>query len=262
MRDNCTVGTYCSALNGIGVCQTSLSTGQGCLQNRQCASQQCQSSHCVANGTPPSNTLPAWQWAIIGVVLFLCLVTIVGILFVVKTRRQKQDLGELHFDSDQSKPISFYQKQLKWWRRHKEDNASNMHMMHEHRQEKHVAEDYPYWHANNTNESYDTAITPTPSAFPIPPRRSPALWNQKRNIAAKAINKVNIRLSGTFTPTFGGSSHHHHKCKSPISPVPSPPLVYSVANEEQELKMWQAVRTETPPWPVQGKGWKFARGTK
>lgn len=255
MRDNCTAGTYCSALNGIGICQNALSGGQGCIQDRQCASQQCQNGHCTANGSSNS-TLPAWQWAIIGVILFICLVTVIGILVVIRNRRSDQDLGELHYDDPA--PSSSYQKQLLWWRR--SGDKENVTALSMHEQEKPVVEAYPYWHANTTSESYDTAITLTPSAVPMPPRRSPAPWKHNRNTASMAIDKVNIRLSGTFTPTFGGSNHR--KSKSPISPVPSPANVYTVVDEEQELKIWQPVRGETPPWPVQGKGWKFARGNK
>jgi hypothetical protein len=231
------------------------------MQDRQCTSQKCQNGFCLSNG-PSSNTLPAWQWAIIGCILFICVVTAIGILYVLRCRRRRHknpNLGELHFDHPTA-ATSFYQRQLAWWKRSRGRQANNMDM---HEVEKQVpsAEDaYPYLHTNHTTESYDTSMTPTPSAFPIPPRRSPAQWKQKGNLASRAIEKVNVRLSGTFTPTFGVSSPR--KSKSPITPVSSPSATYPIVDDDQEMKIWQAVRIETPPWPVQGKGWKFARAAK
>ncbi|KAI9285609.1 hypothetical protein BC943DRAFT_323720 [Umbelopsis sp. AD052] len=245
--DNCTSGTYCSALNGVGICQSTLSSGQGCLQDRQCESQKCQNGHCLSNKSA-NNTLPAWQWAIVGCILFIFVITSIGIFLVLRRRRQLQNLGDLHFD-DPAAAKSFYQRQLAGWKRSREQQVNNVHQ-----DEKPVPaldEVYPYWHTNHTTESYDNSITPTPSAFPIPP---------EGNLASRAIEKVNIRLSGTFTPTFGGS--HHRKSKSPITPIPSPTIAYPIVDDDQEMKIWQAVRSETPPWPVQGKGWKFARAAK
>jgi hypothetical protein len=259
VHDNCTSGTYCSALNGLGICQSTLSGGQGCLQDRQCASQKCQNGHCLSNESA-NNTLPPWQWVIVGCILFIFVITSIGIFLVLRRRRQQnQDLGDLHFD-DPAAAKSFYQRQLAWWRRSREQQANNRDVHEEEKPVPALDEVYPYWHTNHTTESYDNSITPTPSTFPIPPRRSPALWKQKGNLASRAIEKVNIRLSGTFTPTFG--SGHPRKSKSPITPVASPSIAYPIVDDDQEMKIWQAVRSETPPWPVQGKGWKFARAAK
>ncbi|KAJ2963762.1 hypothetical protein NQZ79_g1322 [Umbelopsis isabellina] len=257
VRDNCTSETFCSALNGIGVCQEALFGGATCLQNRQCMSQQCNNGICEAPASS-ADSLPAWKWAIIGVIIALCLISIAFVTYTVLRKKRLHGLGILRYDDPSHKP-----RHSRWpprwasrWALGRRRNTTADYNLDE--PEKPVVQD---WNHGNITETCDTvAITPTPSVFPIPPRRSPAPWKQNRRFASKAVDHVHIRLSGTFTPTFGNG---HHKPNPPaVDTITSPANAYSVMSEEDEMRMWQAIRGDTPPWPVQGKGWKFARGTR
>lgn len=257
VRDNCTSGTFCSALNGIGVCQDALVGGATCLQNRQCLSQQCNNDICEAPAAS-ADSLPAWKWAIIGVIIALCLISFAFVTYTVLRKKRTHGLGVLRYDDPTHKPrrspwpLRWASRWTFWNRR----NTTTDYNLDE--PEKPVVQN---WNHSNITETYDTvAITPTPSVFPLPPRRSPAPWKQNKHFASRAVDHVNIRLSGTFTPTFGNG---HRKPTSPaVDAITSPANAYSVMSEEDEMRMWQAIRGDTPPWPVQGKGWKFARGTR
>ncbi|CAM0140859.1 hypothetical protein VKS41_006971 [Umbelopsis sp. WA50703] len=200
--------------------------------------------------------MPPWKWAIIGVIIFVCLISIGFVTFTVLRKKKQQGLGTLHYNDPTQKPhLPRWARPWTPWKRNRWNTTADYNLD---EPEKPVSQD---WDNSESMDSYDAvAITPTPSVFPIPPRRSPALWKQNRHFASRAVDHVHIRLSGTFTPTFGNG---RHKPKSPAAEsITSPANAYSVMSEEDEMRMWQAIRGDTPPWPVQGRGWKFARGTK